>query len=342
MIVYWELRIWLESIQNPKLSLSLQDKFNVTLIRYRMKTQARILIIIILVPFSLWNTDCIAQLAQEQPLWSNGIPNNPVRYKEEKLRTYDYLTSSLSQMNRVYSCISVPTYIIHKAEKSKNTGVALVICPGGGFRDVWFDREGNDLGLWLARKGITSLVLKYRTFNSDEEGFTLKRNVYDSEVYTDAKQAIYILRSNARELNIDENKIGIAGFSAGGSLSLITVLEMHEKELPAYADFNKINTKPDFAGLFYPGLNPGLINLAGSKDTMPPVFMINGGQDNVTPAGNCIELFKVLTSRHFNVELHIYAIGQHGFDSGEGRGYGISTWRDTFIAWLKDTGFIKE
>jgi endo-1,4-beta-xylanase len=218
----------------------------------------------------------------------------------------------------------------------------VVVCPGGGFRDVWFDREGNDLGLWLAQRGVTSLVLKYRTFNTDAEGFTLKRNEYDPQVYADAKQAIYILRSQAKELKIDENKIGIAGFSAGGSLSLMIALEIYEKELPAYANFHKINTKPNFAGLFYPGLNPELINRAGIKDSIPPTFIINGGPDKTTPAANCIELFKALTSKHVSTEMHIYAKGDHGFDSGIERGYGISIWRESFIAWLKDTGFIKE
>ena len=306
-----------------------------------MKIRSKILISFFLIPMVLWNLTCAAQLPAEQILWLNGIPGNPVKYKEEKLRSNDHQPSSLSQLNRVFSCVSIPTYIIHRADKNKNTGVAMVICPGGGFRDVWFDREGNDFGLWLAQHGITSLVLKYRTYNSDEEGFALDRKVYDSEVYTDAKKAINILRSRAGELNIDENKIGIGGFSAGGSLALTVALERYENDLPAYAGFNNVNTKPNFAGLFYPGLNPGLINFAVTKESMPPAFIMNGGEDTVTPAENCIELYKVLTSIHTSVELHIYAKGQHGFDSGIGRGYGISTWRDSFIAWLKDTGFIK-
>jgi endo-1,4-beta-xylanase len=135
---------------------------------------------------------------------------------------------------------------------------------------------------------------------------------------------------------------GIAGFSAGGSLSLRVALGVHKSELPSYAVFNNLNTKPDFAGLFYPGLDSDMINLAGKKDVFPPVFIMNGGEDTTTPAGNCIELYKVLTSRHFSTELHIYAKGGHGFDSGLERGYAISTWRDSFIAWLKDTGLIKE
>jgi acetyl esterase/lipase len=305
-----------------------------------MKSLSCRLIPIIFILLLAYNFNCTAQLPQEQPLWPNGIPDNPVKYKEEKMRTNAPLKSSLSQLNRVFSCVSVPTYIIHKPEKGKTIGVALVICPGGGFRDVWFDREGNDLALWLAERGITSLVLKYRTFNTDADGFALKRNEYNPQVYADGRQAIYILRSQAKELNIDENKIGIAGFSAGGSLSLQVALDMYEKELPAYANFNKISTKPDFAGLFYPGLNPELIGLAGTKDTFPPVFIMNGGQDKTTPAGNCIELYKILTSKQVSTELHIYAKGEHGFDSGVERGYGISMWRESFIAWLKDAGFI--
>jgi endo-1,4-beta-xylanase len=161
-------------------------------------------------------------------------------------------------------------------------------------------------------------------------------------VYADAKQAIYTLRSRAKELGIDPNKIGICGFSAGGSLSLRVALGMNEKELPSYASFNQISTKPDFAGLFYPGLDNEMINQAAKTDNFPPCFIMNGGEDKTTPAANCIELYKALTSKNFSTELHIYAKGGHGFDSGLERGYGISTWRDSFIAWLKDTGFIKE
>jgi acetyl esterase/lipase len=306
-----------------------------------MRSQRLLLTSIVLILSGLF-INCSAQLPQEQPLWPSGIPGNPVKYKEEKLRTDNIRKSSLSQLNRVFSCVSVPTYIIHKPEKGKSTGVAFVICPGGGFRDVWFDREGNDFGLWLAQRGITSLVLKYRTFNTDAEGFKLTRNEYMPHVYADAKQAINTLHSMAGELGIDVNKIGIGGFSAGGSLSMIAALETYEDKLPPSSGLNKVNTKPDFVSLFYPGLDNDMINQAGKTDNFPPCFIMNGGEDKTTPAVNCIELYKVLTLKNFSTELHIYAKGGHGFDSGLERGYGMSTWRDSFIAWLKDAGFIKE
>ncbi len=81
----------------------------------------------------------MAQTNQELPLWPDGIKNNPVKYKEEQVRTSDVNESSLSGKNRVFSQVSNPTYIIYQPEKSKNTGVAMVICPGGGFISMWRD-----------------------------------------------------------------------------------------------------------------------------------------------------------------------------------------------------------
>jgi acetyl esterase/lipase len=306
-----------------------------------LKPQSVIIVIVILILSGVWNTTSLAQLPKEQPLWPGGIPGNPVEYKEEKVRTEGIRKSSLSQNNRVFSCVSVPAYVVHSPAKGKCNGVAMVICPGSGFRDVWFDREGNDLGLWLAQKGITSLVLKYRTFNSDEEGFKLSRDDYNRQVYAHARQAVYLLRSKAKELGIDVNKIGIGGFSAGVTLSLMAAVGICQEKLPAYVNFEQVNTDPDFVGLFYPGLNPDLINQAG-KAEISPVFIMNGGEDTTTPASNCIELYNKLTSKKVSVEMHIYAKGGHGFDSGVERGNGIAMWRDSFVSWLKDMGFITE
>jgi acetyl esterase/lipase len=297
-------------------------------------------LILLVLFFSALNAN--SQSFQEQPLWKGGLPDNPVKYKEEKVRKENFRESSPSGMNRVFSQVSNPAYTIHKPENGKGNGVAIVICPGGGFRDVWIDREGNDLGIWLAKRGITSLVLKYRTYNTDAEGFKLSRNDYFPAVYSDAKQAIYILRSNAKELGIDEHKIGIGGFSAGGALALRVILGMDEKSLPSYAKFGGIDTKADFAGLFYPGLDQSMIDLAGKMSSLPPVFIMNGGEDTTTPPINCLELYKKLLSKHFSAEMHIYGKGSHGFDSGIGRGNAVSTWQDSFIAWLKDCQFIKE
>jgi acetyl esterase/lipase len=282
----------------------------------------------------------IAQLPEEKPLWPNGVSNHPIKYKEEKQRSSDVQSSSPSQLNRVFSCISSPTYIIHKPQKPN--GVALVICPGGGFRDVWLDREGNDFAIWLAKQGITSLVLKYRTYNSDDLIAKMSMNDYFPHVYADAKQAIYILRSQAKELGIDPQKIGISGYSAGGALSLSVGLDLFEKALPAYANFGQTSATPNFLCLIYPGISPQIQNAAEKKATLLPAFFLNGAEDNVTPASNCIDLYKTFLSKKAPAELHIYSKGGHGFDSGIGRGHAIATWQESFIIWLKDMKFLQE
>lgn len=303
-----------------------------------MKKQLSVLPILFLFAFFL-NTSVKSQTPIEKTLWPDGIPNNPIHYLEEKVRSEVVNESSLSKKNRVFSQVSTPTYILYQPKKKKANGVAVVICPGGGFRDVWFDREGVDLALWLAKKGITSLVLKYRTFNKDAENFSLERDVYNTEVYADAKQAIYILRSQAEPLGIDKNKIGIGGFSAGGALSLFAALEIYENNLPDYAKFNQ-NTLPDFACLLYPGVRDGFYTAIKQKEHIPPMFLVNGAEDDITPPNKCIQLYSVLLDKNVPAELHIYAKGRHGFDSGIGRGYSVASWQDSFISWLKDLKFI--
>jgi acetyl esterase/lipase len=304
-----------------------------------MKLVKRIFVSFIAITLFLSSNLVTAQSVKEHPLWPDGIKNNPVKYKEEKVRTSEVNESSLSGKNRVFSQVSEPTYILYQPERSKNTGVAIVICPGGGFRDVWFDREGVDFALWLAKKGITSLVLKYRTYNADADDFSLDRDVYNAEVYADAKQAIHILRSQSEQLGIDKNKIGIGGFSAGGALSLYAALDIFESVLPEYAHFSE-NTMPDFVCPIYPGINNAIYFAVKQKEIIPPMFLVNGAEDTVTPAAKCIQLYSALLEKGVPAELHVYAKGNHGFDSGIGRGYGIATWRDSFINWLKDMEFI--
>lgn len=303
-----------------------------------MKQQQKISFLLFVFILFLLNT---AQAQKEKPLWAKGIPGNPVKYEKELVRENRVKESSPSKKNRVFSQVSEPTYTLYKAKKDVANGVALVICPGGGFKDVWFDREGVDFAMWLAERGITSLVLKYRTYNVDADGFSLKREAYNPEVYADAKQAIHILRSQSEKLNINKNKIGIAGYSAGGALALYAALGVFEKALPDYVSFTE-NTAPNFACPIYLGINNAIYQSVKHEKNIPPMFLINGAQDDVTPADKCIKLYSVLLERKVPAELHIYAKGAHGFDSGIGTGYGAASWQNSFIYWLKDMRFIDE
>ena len=104
-----------------------------------------------------------ADLPAERSLWEDFPRVNAIEFDKESVRSHKVSIHSLSGSNRVFSQVFESSYTIHQAPETIATGVGIVICPGGGYRDVWLDREGHDLGIWLQKQGITSLVLKYRT-----------------------------------------------------------------------------------------------------------------------------------------------------------------------------------
>ena len=272
-----------------------------------------------------------AQLPEEKPLWTEPGFQNPIHYDvPESVRENKPAPGSPSGSNRVYSFVTVPTYSIHQADEASATGVGLVICPGGGYRDVWLHREGHDLALWLKAKGVTSLVLKYRT-NADAPGGgrQFPADVYNAAVLADARQAIRILRSRAAELHL--KVIGICGFSAGGNLAFNAVFR---PEPPP--DSLRISGEPDFAGLFYPGLREEVSELVANAKRIPPIFIINAADDTVTPANRCVDFYQALLKAGAHPELHVFSKGSHGFDLGEGRGASATLWKESFVAWLRD------
>ncbi len=279
-----------------------------------------------------------ASAAEERPLWGEaGLKDNPIIYLDgETSRAETPPAGSLSGRNRVFSRVSEPTYTIHRAPAALANGVGLVICPGGGYVDVWLDREGHDLGLWLEARGVTSLVLKYRT-NARAEGGRQKFawEVYLPAVVMDARQSVAVLRRRASELGLDPKKIGVAGFSAGGHLAFSAGYDARY-----WGEALREVGRPDFVGLFYPWLWEGFEETAARASSPPPVFLINGGPDRVTPAAKCLDLCRVLLERKVPAELHIFGKGGHGFDLADGRGESAALWKASFIAWLQDLGFI--
>jgi acetyl esterase/lipase len=274
-------------------------------------------------------------LPEEKPLWPQTGWENPIRYDvPEAVREHEPGKQSLSGKNRVYSFVSTPTYSIHEPAAGTATGLGLVICPGGGFRELWLDREGHDLALWLKNRGVTSLVLKYRT-NAELDGGKRKypQEVYLPAVVSDAHQAIRILRSHLTGMNGNAGRVGICGFSAGGALAMQAVFQ------PAESNPKDVNGGPDFAGLFYPGLRNFDSELVKNSKQIPPMFIINAIDDQMTPVAPCVDFYQLLLKAGAHAELHLYNKGGHGFDMGDGHGESVALWKESFVAWLKDSGF---
>ena len=283
-----------------------------------------------------------SELPPELPLWDDRSPAHAFqRDDEEQVRSHKAQSGSPSGQNRAFSSVSSPTYSLHRPEKPN--GVGLVICPGGGFRDVWIDREGHDLALWLKNHNVTSLVLKYRT-RPEKIGSREAWQNYQGAVQADGRQAIRILRKNADDLGLDPSKIGICGFSAGGHLAISCALLGVPK-----SPETKISGMPDFAGLFYPGIPDGTGQMIESRSapasaTRPicPMFIVNARVDKLTPADKCVDFYAKLLKAGVNAELHVFSKGGHGFSLGDGRGESTALWPTSFTAWLRDAGMIAD
>lgn len=283
-----------------------------------------------------------AELPPESPLWANGSPEHPIRLEvEEQVRSHKAQPGSPTGQNRAFSSVSSPTYSIHRPEKPN--GVGLVICPGGGFRDIWIDREGHDLAIWLKDHNVTSLVLKYRTRSAEITSREMWQN-YQNAVQADGRQAIRVLREQANDLDLDPHRIGICGFSAGGHLAISCALYGEPKSRETTG-----NGMPNFAGLFYPGIPDDAQQWIESRSipesaTRPicPMFIVNARVDELTPADKCVDFYASLLRAGVNAELHIFSKGSHGFGMGDGRGASTALWPTSFVAWLRDCGIVED
>ncbi len=314
--------------------------------QHRINTNTKImqmLLVVFIAELSLIASLQAVELPPELPLWDKLPQDNSAGHNvKEQLRSYKPQAGSPSGSNRVFSSVSSPTYSIHRS--SNPNGVGLVICPGGGFRDVWLDREGHDLALWLKDHGVTSLVLKYRTFVAGDMNPENTWQNYQRIVQADGRQAIRILRKRASDLGLQPDKIGICGFSAGGHLAISCSL-YPEPKLPEA----EISGMPDFAGLFYPGIPEDISKVIksriSSESTAPdicPLFIMNARVDRLTPADKCVDFYATLLKAGVNAELHVFGKGSHGFDMGAGRGKSAALWPRSFVAWLSDSNIIQD
>ncbi len=304
---------------------------------------SQVLLAVFITTLSFGRSLQAVDLPPELQLWEKPLQDFVIRTDvKEQVRSNKARPGAPSGSNRVFSSVTSPTYSIHSP--GNPNGVGLVICPGGGFRDVWIDREGHDLAIWLKDYGVTSLVLKYRTRLPNDKSSANAWQNYQRIVQADGRQAIRILRKKASDLGLRPDKIGICGFSAGGHLALACAL--HPEPRLAKSD---VSGMPDFAGLFYPGIPDDVGQVITSRtspeSTAPgvcPIFIINARVDRLTPADKCVDFYAMLLKAGINAELHVFAKGSHGFDLGAGRGKSAEIWPRSFVAWLSDANIIQD
>lgn len=297
--------------------------------------------------YSLFLIMCLItnlSFAQEKKiqLWPDSIPNQKETKETEIIDETDIIR---------ISNVQVPTLEVYLPAKKNATGQAVIICPGGGYGILAYDWEGSDIAKWLNSKGIAAFVLKYRLPNS-------KSIITSYEApLQDAQRAIRIVRKNAEKWHINDNQIGIMGFSAGGHLAS-TIGTHYESDFNFEKDaIDMLSARPDFMILIYPvitmkdsythqgsknnllGKNPNqqlideFSNEMHINSDTPPTFIIHSTDDKAVPVMNSILFYQALSEHQVASEMHIYPKGGHGYGLAIGQGT-LQTWTNRLGDWL--------
>lgn len=279
------------------------------------------------------------------PLWNNEIPGalNAMDYKE----VVDIKNGTVE----FFSKVTIPTLSVFLPEKPN--GAAVVICPGGGYSNLYVSGEGIKVAKWFNSLGITAFILKYR-LPSDE---IMKDKTIGP--LQDAQESIRLIRRNAVKWGINSQKVGVIGFSAGGHLA--STLSTHYKDEVYKSD--GISARPDFSILIYPvismdekithqGSKNKLLGLAPSAELIekysnekqidaqtPPTFMIHSIDDKSVPVENSIQYFLALKKYNITSEIHLYQNGKHGFGLGR-EGTSSKNWTNQCEEWLRINNYL--
>lgn len=234
--------------------------------------------------------------------------------------------------------VSAPELSIYLPDKAKNTGMAVLICPGGGYAGLAINHEGIDVAKWLTEQGIAGIILKYRMPNKHKE-----------IPLDDAQEAMKYIRKNAKELGVNPNKIGVTGFSAGGHLA---------STLSTHFSTEGVSTRPDFSILFYPvvtmrqathggsranllGDNPTDADMAfysneeQVRENTPPAILLLSDDDQAVVPANSIGYYEALKKYNIPATMYIFPEGGHGWGMKKEFKYHTQM-LDVLGMWLKD------
>jgi acetyl esterase/lipase len=290
------------------------------------------------------------------PLWSGEVPGPPSEMVES-IRDLPITDGSKAKRDRHILGVTQPTISVYLPVNAKKNCPAVVILPGGGFNILAMDKEGHDVARWLCKQGIAGIVVKYRLPD-------LKANVYVRNTsIPDVQRAVRLTRSNAQRWQIDPERIGVMGFSAGGYLTA-AVGTMFDNGDPNSDDpVERESCRPNFMAPIYPLVSLGpladsrqelLARMLGPSPTQelrnqyspelrvtkqtPPTFLIHANDDRLT-AEHSVTFYLALKKASVPVEMHIFARGGHGYGIRQ-RDLPISSWAHRWLEWMRQEGFV--
>jgi acetyl esterase/lipase len=294
---------------------------------------------------SLLGTIGLTVWAQNQilPLWEEDPPN----YRETgEVTIWD--TSDIVRIRLVQK----PDLAVFLPSAKNATGEAVVICPGGGYQILAYDWEGSDIARWFSARGIAAFVLKYRLPGA-------RNNIVPHQSpLLDARRALRLVRYHAEAWNIDPEKVGIMGFSAGGHLASTLSTHFDQGDPGSSDPVDRISCRPDFSVLIYPVISfSGEFIHTGSRVALlgedpeqelvtyysnelqvnadtPPAILIHSYDDSGVPPENSLAYYQALRKYQVPAELHLYPYGGHGYSLAIGKGY-LATWPDRVLDWIR-------
>ena len=281
------------------------------------------------------------------PIWPGAVPD------VEPLPGPEYAVASKELIGGrpavgVYN-VSQPSMTVY-SPNGTNSGVAVVVFPGGGFEELAIDLEGTEVCDWLTQKGITCVLLKYRVPSLPYDWHCKCRPdglAKPSLALEDAQRTMGLVRYHAAEWHIDPRKIGVLGFSAGGYLVAEISTDFHRRLYAPVDAADKESCRPDFAVAVYPGhlwvggdayrLNP---NVPVTHQT-PPTFLVQAEDDNVDGVNQSVAYYIALKNAGVPVEMHLYAHGGHAFGLRPTK-LPATRWPKLVETWLGTIGMISE
>ena len=269
-------------------------------------------------------------------LWPGIAPGDKGDIGEEKDTTkHDPNVPREKEIIRLGN-VSKPTITVFRPAADKETGAAVVVCPGGGYSILAYDLEGSEVCEWLNSIGVTGVLLKYRVPGRGEQKYTAPLQ--------DAQRAVGLVRSRASEWGIDPKRVGILGFSAGGHLSAAASTNYETRIYPTVDDADKESCRPDFTLLIYPAyltVKDDLTKIAPElviNAKTPPAFLAMA-QDDPVHVENAYTYALALKAAKVRAEIHIYPTGGHGYGLRPSE-HAVTTWPRRAGDWMKTQGFL--